>query len=49
MRYSIWFLLAAVVSLQRLAFAEGDNNEPSTTEIVSQEDEQKQTSASECR
>lgn len=49
MRNSIWFLLAAVVSLHGLAFAEDDSNEPAGTEIVSQEDKQEQASVSECR
>ena len=39
MKNSIWFLLAAVVSLHGMAFAEDDNSEPSGTEIVSQEQE----------
>ncbi len=38
MKNSIWFLLAAVVSLHGIAFAEDDSNE-SSTEIVSQEQE----------
>ncbi|KAG6559882.1 hypothetical protein RHABOEDO_000114 [Candidatus Rhabdochlamydia oedothoracis] len=49
MRKSIWFLLAAVVSLYGVAFAEEDSNEPSGTEIVSQEDKQEQAPVSECR
>ncbi|MGL5264032.1 MAG: hypothetical protein ACRDAI_05600 [Candidatus Rhabdochlamydia sp.] len=41
MRKSIWFLLAAVVSLHGAAFADDDNNnEPGSTESVSQERDQ---------
>jgi hypothetical protein len=41
MKKSIWFLLAAVVSLHGMAFAEDDNNnEPSSTEAISQERDQ---------
>lgn len=42
-RKSIWFLLAAVVSLHGVAFAEEDNNnnnDSSSTEVVSQERDQ---------
>lgn len=40
-RKSIWFLLAAVVSLHGVAFAEDDNNnDSSSTEVVSQERDQ---------
>lgn len=41
MRKSMWFLLAAVVSLHGAAFAEDDNNNDSnSTEVVSQERDQ---------
>lgn len=50
MKSSIWFLLAAVISLHGVAFAEDDSNEPSSAEIVLQEqDKQEQTPVSECR
>jgi len=50
MKSSIWFLLAAVVSLHGIAFAEDDSNELSSTEIVLQEqDKQEQAPVSECR
>lgn len=49
MRNSIWFLLAAVVSLHGLAFAEDDSNESASTEIVSQEDKKEQAPVSEYR
>ncbi|QZA58170.1 hypothetical protein [Candidatus Rhabdochlamydia porcellionis] len=49
MRNSIWFLLAAVVSLHGLAFAEDESNESTGTEIVSQEEKQEQAPVSECR
>lgn len=49
MRNSIWFLLAAVVSLHGLAFAEDDNNEPAGTEVVLQEDRQEQAPVSESK
>lgn len=50
MKNSIWFLLAAVVSLHGIAFAEEDGNESSSTEIVSQEqNKQEQAPASESR
>ncbi|PWU15263.1 MAG: hypothetical protein C5B45_02895 [Chlamydiae bacterium] len=42
MKSSIWFLLAAVVSLHGVAFAEDDSNESSNTEIVEQEQEKQE-------
>lgn len=43
MKSSIWFLLAAVISLHGMAFAEDDSSEPSGTEIVSQEQDKQVT------
>lgn len=45
MKSSIWFLLAAVISLHGVVFAEDDSNESSGTEIIVQEqDKQEQAS-----